>query len=85
MIKPVFSGYFFVGYGINRTDWRKINSTFGAARLVNFNGSESSIMPKELLEGLWERFKKVMQLKPGNEFKLGNTVKVISGFFRFHR
>ena len=39
VLRPVFPGYLFVQFGAERGDWRKINSTFGVARLVSFEKS----------------------------------------------
>ena len=55
VLRPVFPGYLFIQFGADRADWRKINSTFGVARLVSFEQSVPATVPEELMAGLQAR------------------------------
>ena len=51
-LKPIFPGYLFVRFGADRSDWRKINSTLGVARLISFESSKPAFVPEKLIAGL---------------------------------
>ena len=81
VIRPVFPGYLFVRFTTDSADWRKINSTFGVARLVSFEASEPAIVPDGLVEGLKVRCDEVGLLRSSDDFKVGEKVQMIAGVF----
>lgn len=80
-VLPVFPGYLFVRFGAERTDWRKINSTLGVARLVSFKVSSPAAVPEKLIAGLMARCDKAGHLLPADDYEAGQRVKLISGPF----
>ncbi|MBF9040374.1 transcriptional activator RfaH [Rhodobacterales bacterium LSUCC0387] len=52
--RPVFPGYLFVALDAGQGAWRKINSTYGVARIVSFAGQPSPV-PHDLVAGLQAR------------------------------
>lgn len=80
-VLPIFPGYLFVRFGAERTDWRKINSTLGVARLVSFATSSPASVPDELMAGLIARCDGDGYLMPPDNLEIGERVKLISGPF----
>lgn len=79
--RPVFPGYIFVRFDTDRSDWRKINSTFGVARLVAFDTPTPSSVPDQLMAGLMARCDERAVLQPMDDLELGERVKLVSGAF----
>ncbi len=52
--RPLFPGYLFVALDAGQGAWRKINSTYGVARIVSFAGQPSPV-PNDLVAGLQAR------------------------------
>jgi len=52
--RPLFPGYLFVVLDAGQGAWRKINSTYGVARIVSFAGQPSPV-PNDLVAGLQAR------------------------------
>ena len=80
VLRPVFPGYLFVQFGAERGDWRKINSTFGVARLVSFEKSAPAPVPDSLIAGLQARCDSKDCLRPG-DLKIGEKVRMVAGAF----
>ena len=51
---PLFPGYLFVALDAGQREWRKINSTYGVARIVSF-AAQPSPVPHDLVAGLQAR------------------------------
>ncbi len=81
VLRPVFPGYLFVQFGADRGDWRKINSTFGVARLVSFNKSAPAPVPDRLVAGLQARCDAQDCLQSPDDFKIGEKVRMVAGAF----
>ena len=43
VVRPVFPGYLFVSLAVDGSDVRKVNSTYGVARLVSFGGAPARV------------------------------------------
>jgi transcriptional antiterminator RfaH len=73
--RPLFPGYMFVGFDIDKGLWRAVNSTHGVTRLVSF-GKEPSAVPQELVSQLMlscdtaGKFLTQPQLKPGDQVQI---------------
>ncbi|MBF9038851.1 transcriptional activator RfaH [Rhodobacterales bacterium LSUCC0246] len=52
--RPLFPGYLFVALDAGQGEWRKINSTYGVARIVSFAGQPNPV-PHDLVTGLKAR------------------------------
>ena len=81
VFRPVFSGYLFIRFGKNRSDWRKINSTFGVSRLVSFEKSIPAAVPQALINGLQARCDAKNCLQPPDDLRIGEQVRMVSGAF----
>ncbi len=81
VLRPVFPGYLFVQFGAERGDWRKINSTFGVARLVSFEKSAPAPVPDSLIAGLRARCDAQDCLRAPDDLKIGEKVRMVAGAF----
>ena len=78
--RPLFPGYMIVSLDTQGADWRKVNSTYGVARLVSF-GSVPTRVPNELVEVLRQRCDGKGFLLPPDRFAPGDQVVLNSGPF----
>ena len=81
VLRPIFPGYLFVQFGAERSDWRKINSTFGVSRLVSFAKSVPAPVPDALIAGLQARCDAQNILLPIRDIEIGEKVRLLSGAF----
>ena len=73
-LRPLFPGYCFVAFNPARGGWRRINGTYGVARLVQF-GEQPSEVPRTLVEGLIKRCDAEGRLQPPATVAPGDTVQ----------
>jgi transcriptional antiterminator RfaH len=78
--RPLFPGYMFVAFDRNKSDWTKINNTYGVSRLVTFNSNLKSI-PTEVVDTLMARCDLSGELLPINKLKKGAKVRILNGPF----
>jgi transcriptional antiterminator RfaH len=81
VLRPIFPGYIFVRFGSQHSDWRKINSTFGVGRLVSFRAQQPVAVPEGLMLALMERCDEKAVLRPLDDLKAGEAVKMMTGSF----
>ena len=81
VLRPVFPGYLFIRFGAERSDWRKINSTFGVSRLISFEKALPSPVPDALMAGLRARCDTAHVLQPLDDLQTGEKVKMLAGAF----
>lgn len=81
VLRPIFPGYLFIRFGAERSDWRKINSTFGVSSLISFEKALPAVVPDKLMEGLQARCDETNVLQPLDDLKVGESVKMMSGAF----
>jgi len=81
VLRPIFPGYIFVNFGSQKSDWRRINSTFGVARLVSFRAQKPAAVPEGLMDVLKKRCDDQAVLRPLDDLKNGEAVKMMSGSF----
>jgi transcriptional antiterminator RfaH len=81
VLRPIFPGYIFVRFGSQHSDWRKINSTFGVGRLVSFRAQQPAAVPEGLMLALMERCDEKAVLRPLDDLKAGEAVKMMTGSF----
>ena len=81
VLRPIFPGYLFVQFGAERSDWRKINSTYGVSRLVSFEKSAPAPVPDSLIAGLQARCDAQNILLPIRDIEIGEKVRLLSGAF----
>ena len=79
-VRPLFPGYMFVAFDREKTNWNKINSTYGVSRLITFNSVLKSI-PTTIVDDLINRCDITGKLLPVKKFKKGDPVKVLTGPF----
>ena len=78
--KPLFPGYMFISFDKEKTEWSKINSTYGVSRLITFNSILKSI-PTTFVNSLMIRYDLSGKLLPKERFENGDKVKVLKGPF----
>ncbi len=81
VLLPVFPGYLFIKFGSQRADWRKINSTFGVSKLISFEAGKPAQVPDALMTGLRARCDVRHILKPLDDLRTGERVRMLSGAF----
>lgn len=81
VLRPVFPGYLFVEFGAERSDWRKINSTFGVSKLISFEAGTPAPVPDALMAGLRARCDNHHVLQPLDDLHSGERVRMLSGAF----
>lgn len=81
VLRPVFPGYLFIRFGAERSDWRKINSTFGVSRLISFEKALPAAVPDALMAGMQARCDAGQVLQPLDDLQAGEEVKMLSGAF----
>ena len=81
VLRPIFPGYIFVRFSSKSSDWRKINSTHGVVRLVSFRAQTPVAVPEGLIIELMKRCNEQAVLRPLNDLKAGEAVKMVSGSF----
>jgi transcriptional antiterminator RfaH len=78
--RPLFPGYMFIKFDKAKSEWHKINNTYGVSRLVTFNSILRSI-PTTLIDSLIKRCDSSGELLPIKSLKKGDQVKVLNGPF----
>ena len=78
--KPLFPGYMFIRFDKTKTDWHKINNTYGVSRLVTFNSILKSI-PTTFISTLMRQYDLSGKLQPIQRLKKGGQVSVLKGPF----
>ena len=78
--QPLFPGYMFVTFDRAKSQWHKINNTYGVSRLITFNSILKSI-PTAAIENLMERCDLSGRLKPIKKLSRGDQVKITRGPF----
>lgn len=80
-LELLFPGYIFVEVARAASPWRKINSTLGVARVVQFGSGGPAFVAPELIEGLMARCDDEGVLAPMSEIAPGDMVRVNRGPF----
>ena len=78
--QPLFPGYMFITFDKEKSEWHKINNTYGVSRLVTFNSALKSI-PSTFVDNLMKRYDLSGKLLPITKLKKGDQVKVLKGPF----
>ena len=76
--QPLFPGYMFITFDKAKTEWHKINNTYGVSRLVTFNSILKSI-PTTFVDNLMKRYDMSGELIPIKKLKKGDQVKILNG------
>ena len=79
-LRPLFTGYLFVGFDASKGGWGAVNSTYGITRLVSF-GDDPRPVPQDLISGLMQRCDDGGKLLPSRILKTGDTVEISGGPF----
>ena len=78
--QPLFPGYMFISFDKEKSEWHKINNTYGVSRLVTFNSKLKSI-PTTFIDDLMLRYDLSGNLLPVKKLNKGDQVKVLNGPF----
>ena len=78
--KPLFPGYMFVKFDQTKSEWYKINNTYGVSRLVTFSSILKSI-PTSFVDSLMKRYDLSGKLLPVKELEKGDKVTILKGPF----
>jgi transcriptional antiterminator RfaH len=78
--KPLFPGYIFIKFDREKSEWHKINNTYGVSRLITFNSILKSI-PTNFVSSLMERYDLSGKLIPINTLEKGDHITVLKGPF----
>ena len=76
----LFPGYIFVGIGQKRSDWIKINSTYGVSKLLTFNNKPSEV-PLELIMAIKNRYGENFDPIINEKLKKDDKIKFNNGPF----
>jgi transcriptional antiterminator RfaH len=76
----LFPGYAFIGVDLKKSDWTKINSTYGVSKLLRFNDKPSEV-PLDLVVELKKRFQDNINPVINEKLKRGDTIKFNNGPF----
>tara|TARA_R110002124_G_scaffold281837_1_gene456521 strand:- start:29 stop:556 length:528 start_codon:yes stop_codon:yes gene_type:complete len=80
VMRPLFPGYIFVAFDVERGLWHTVNSTYGISRLVSF-GQKPAMVPPELMVQLAMRCDARGILLPPKLLKPGDKVTLTKGPF----
>lgn len=78
---PLFPGYLFISFDSQDISFQTINSTFGVARFVSFGDAFPRALPEKLIAGLIERCDDAGLLKPIDDLRANERVRITSGPF----
>ena len=78
--KPLFPGYMFIRFDKAKSEWHKINSTYGVSRLITF-GSILKSIPTIFVDHLTKRYDLSGKLLPIQKLKEGDQVAILTGPF----
>ena len=78
--KPLFPGYMFIKFDKAKPGWKKINNTYGVARLVTFNSILRPI-PTTFVKHLIKQYDLSGEFLPIKKLKNGDQVKISKGPF----
>ena len=70
----------FIEFDRMKSDWHKINNTYGVSRLVTFDTVLNSI-PATIIDNLMNRCDSSGKLLPATKLKKGDQVKILKGPF----
>lgn len=80
--RALFPGYLFTAFSRENPQWRKVNSTYGVARLVQFNDAGPRPVPRGLIEELARRCDDSGLIQvPQDTFAPGDKVRPRTGPF----
>lgn len=79
-LKPLFPGYLFVQVDTLSAPWRRLNSTYGVSRLVQFGQSPKPV-PADFITDLQSRCSAEGLLLPPPALAPGHDVEIIMGPF----
>jgi transcriptional antiterminator RfaH len=80
---PFFPRYLFVALDLGRDQWRRVNGTFGVARLV-MRGDEPQPVPCGVVEALVASADARGILQLGVKLRVGDAVRLMAGPFAEH-
>jgi transcriptional antiterminator RfaH len=80
VVAPLFPGYIFVAFDIERDRWRSINGTIGVARLLTAQNRPAPV-PPDVVQALIGAIDASGCVVLGGDLRLGQAVRVVAGPF----
>ena len=77
---PLFPGYMFIKFDKKKSEWAKINNTYGVSRLITFNSILKPI-PITIIDNLMSRCDLSGKILPVEKLKKGDQIKISNGPF----
>jgi transcription elongation factor/antiterminator RfaH len=81
VLVPLFPGYIFVNFDIDKDRWRSINGTLGVIGLISFDQARPRPMPDEAMASLLEKYCSDSVASEADDLRSGDSVMIISGPF----
>ena len=78
--RPLFPSYMFITFDKSKSNWSRINNTYGVKRLITFNSILKSI-PTTVIDNLMIRCDLIGRILPLQKLTKGDQVKVLKGPF----
>ena len=78
--RPLFPSYMFITFDKSKSNWSRINNTYGVKRLITFNSILKSI-PTTVIDNLMIRCDLIGRILPVQKLTKGDQVKVLKGPF----
>lgn len=75
---PLFPGYLFVGVDLEKSNWSKINSTYGVSKLLYFS-NKPSFISNDMILALKSRYKENINSIIDEKMKKGENIKFVNG------
>jgi len=79
--RPVFPGYIFVQIPPDRSEWRKINATYGVARLVSLDRQQPTLVSGAIMSNLFSRCDGEIWRTDVDEVRPGRQTRIVQGAF----
>ncbi|MDO9488351.1 MAG: transcriptional activator RfaH [Sphingomonadaceae bacterium] len=81
VVAPAFPGYLFVRFDPEQVRWRALNNTLGVSKIVSFEANRPAAVPAGLVEQIRLRCDDAGFLKPIDDLRPGDRVKILDGPF----
>ena len=79
-LEPLFPGYIFVAFDLEKFRWTRVNNTMGVNRIVSQNNMPQPIS-HSFISCLKKRCDSKGKLLSGNDLRIGKKVEIINGPF----
>lgn len=81
ILAPLFPGYVFVRFDVDRQPWRSINGTHGVRRLVGAEHARPQPMPEDAMQQIFSRCRDGIVTQLVDNLEPGRAVRIVTGPF----